>query len=107
MVIKETMRLYPPIPEFARQALSDVQLGEYVMPAGTIVMVSVFALHHDPRWFSEPDAFRPERFAKDAAQTPPSSRICPSAAARACVSATASRRWRPFCSWRRSRSGTG
>ena len=70
-IIEETMRLYPPIPEFARQALEDVQLGEYVMPKDTIVMISVFALHHDPRWFSEPDVFRPERFAKDAAQTPP------------------------------------
>ena len=71
LIIKETLRLYPPIPEFARQALQDVQLGEYVLPKGTIVLVPVFAMHHDPRWFGEPDAFRPERFAKDAGEALP------------------------------------
>jgi len=70
-VIKETMRLYPPIPEFARQALSDVRLGEYVIPKGTIVMVPVFAMHHDPRWFEDPDSFRPERFAGGAERALP------------------------------------
>lgn len=71
LVIKETLRLYPPIPEFARQALEDVQLGEYVIPKGTIVMIPVFAMHHDARWFDEPDAFRPERFAKDTGKALP------------------------------------
>lgn len=70
-VIKETMRLYPPIPEFARQALEDVPLGAFVIPKGTIVMVPVFAMHHDPRWFEDPDAFRPERFAKGAEKALP------------------------------------
>ena len=70
-VIKETMRLYPPIPEFARQALSDVPLGEFVIPKGTIVMVPVFAMHHDPRWFEDPDSFRPERFANGAEKALP------------------------------------
>lgn len=61
-VVKETMRLYPPIPEFGRQATSEVQLGEHVIPEGSIIIVPVYAMHHDPRWFEEPDAFRPERF---------------------------------------------
>lgn len=70
MVVKETLRLYPPIPEVARQALEDVPLGRYVIPEGTIVLLPIYALHHDPRWFGDPDAFRPERFADGARALP-------------------------------------
>ena len=70
MVVKETLRLYPPIPEVARQALEDVPLGEYVIPKGTIVLLPIYTLHHDPRWFEDPDAFRPERFAEGARALP-------------------------------------
>ncbi len=61
-IIKETMRLYPPIPEFGRQATAEVRLGDHVIPEGAIMIVPVYAMHHDPRWFEAPDVFRPERF---------------------------------------------
>lgn len=85
MVIKETLRLYPPIPEFGRQALEDVQLGDYLVPAGTIIIVPVYAMHHDARWFAEPDAFRPERFAKDAAALPKFAYLPFSGGPRVCI----------------------
>ena len=86
MVMKETMRLYPPIPEFGRQAVEDVQLGDYAVPAGTIIIVPVYAVHHDARWFAEPDAFRPERFSKDAAAALPKFAYLPfSGGPRVCI----------------------
>ncbi len=86
MIIKETMRLYPPIPEFGRQAQEDVQLGDYAVPAGTIIIVPVYAVHHDARWFDEPDTFRPERFAKEAAATLPKFAYLPfSGGPRVCI----------------------
>ena len=86
MVMKETMRLYPPIPEFGRQATEDVQLGDYAVPAGTIIIVPVYAVHHDARWFESPDAFRPERFARDAAATLPKFAYLPfSGGPRVCI----------------------
>ena len=65
MVIKESMRLYPPIPSFARLALEDVTLSEYVVPKGMIVSLSPYVIHRDPRWYPEPEAFRPERMSRE------------------------------------------
>jgi cytochrome P450 len=65
MVIKEAMRLYPPIPAFARESLEPVELGGYTLPAGAIIIISANVLHHDPRWWPEAETFMPERFSKE------------------------------------------
>jgi cytochrome P450 len=64
MVIKETLRLYPPaVGVFARQAVSDVEIAGYLLKKGSIVHILSYLVHHDPRWFPDPDRFDPERFA--------------------------------------------
>lgn len=63
MVIKESMRLYPPVYAVTRQALSDFEVGGYRVAAGTQVAMSQWVVHRDPRWFPEPDRFLPERWA--------------------------------------------
>jgi cytochrome P450 len=65
LIFKEAMRLYPPIPSFARQATVPVELGGYTLPAGARIAISPNIVHHDARWWDDPEAFRPERFAKD------------------------------------------
>jgi cytochrome P450 len=65
MVIKETLRVYPPAWILGRQAMQDVELGEYQVRKGTMVFVSPYVQHHDPRWFEEPEAFHPERFSEE------------------------------------------
>lgn len=64
MVVKESLRMFPPtwalIP---RQALEDVPIGEYVIPKGSWCHIYPWVLHHDPRFFPNPDRFDPERFA--------------------------------------------
>jgi cytochrome P450 len=63
MVVRESMRLYPPAPGFAREPIEDVTIGGYVVPKGSLVSVSTYALHRDPRFFADPERFDPQRFA--------------------------------------------
>lgn len=63
MVITETMRLYPPAWFIGRTALEDVQLGGYTIPSGASVLMSQYVTQRDGRYFDDPEAFRPERWA--------------------------------------------
>ena len=62
-VIEEAMRLYPPVYSVARFAREDTEIGGYVVPAGSEVMMWIYFTQRDARWFPDPTAFRPERFA--------------------------------------------
>jgi cytochrome P450 len=61
-VVAEAMRLYPPIPLLGRQTTEPCTIAGYRLPAGANVSVSPWVVHRDPRFFPEPDAFRPERW---------------------------------------------
>lgn len=65
-VVNEAMRLYPPAPVVSRTAIEDVEIGGYTVPAGAEIVIWIYWAHRDPRWFPEPDAFVPDRFAPDA-----------------------------------------
>ncbi len=62
MVLSESIRLRPPAWAIGRRAIRDVRIGETDVPAGSIVVVAPWLLHHDARWWPEPEAFRPERW---------------------------------------------
>ena len=62
-VVSEALRLYPPSWALARAALRDCQIGGYRVPAGTIVLMSQWVMHRDPRYFDRPEAFDPDRWA--------------------------------------------
>ncbi|MGE5334817.1 MAG: cytochrome P450 [Nitrososphaerota archaeon] len=61
-VIKETLRLYPPIHLGSRIAATDFVFREYRIPAGTRVLYSIYLTHHDPKYWSAPETFNPDRF---------------------------------------------
>lgn len=46
-VIKEVLRMYPPIAGIGRQLQNDIQIGKYRIPKGANIMVSILALHHN------------------------------------------------------------
>jgi len=65
--LQETLRLYPAAPVLlSRRSTRPIALGGWQFPARTMFSVPVHLMHHDPRWFPDPQAFRPERFAADA-----------------------------------------
>ncbi len=61
-VVKEAMRLLPPVWSISRYALERMQLGDYELPAGSEVWLSQWVVHRDPRWYDAPLSFRPERW---------------------------------------------
>jgi cytochrome P450 len=65
-VALEAMRLYPPIWAMARVALRDDELGGYAIRGGTVVIVSPWVMHRDPRYYTEPENFEPDRWADGA-----------------------------------------
>ena len=62
LVLKESMRLYPPAYMVGRQAERAVPLGPVTLRRGDTVFVNIFAMHRRADCFEAPDQFRPERF---------------------------------------------
>jgi cytochrome P450 len=63
---KESMRLYPPVWILVRAVATDDVVGGYDLPAGSIVVVSPVATHHNPRLWADPEGFDPDRFLPEA-----------------------------------------
>ena len=85
-VIKEAMRMYPPVMAIPRRATADATIGPYAVPAGSEVVIWVYRTHHDPRFFPEPERFLPERFDEAASAARPRHAYLPfGAGQRACI----------------------
>jgi cytochrome P450 len=85
-VLKETLRLYPPVWLFSRRALKEDRLGEFRVPAGAHVFIAPYFLHRRPELWPDPERFDPDRF--DESCSPPVDRyafIPFSAGARRCI----------------------
>lgn len=63
MVVRESLRLYPPAPGFAREPTENVRIGGFEIPSGSLLAVNTYALHREARFFGDPERFDPERFA--------------------------------------------
>lgn len=69
-VIQEVLRLYPPVPYYARDAARDDELAGFDIPQGTAVMLSPYYSHRHPEFWANPDAFEPERWESGPASHP-------------------------------------
>ena len=108
-VIKETMRVYPPMPITIRRSLKDGTLGRYRIRQGDIILVGTLAAQRDPRyWGPDPDRFDPEQFTTEKVVNRPRHAFIPfSIGKRQCMAQEntgrcRANRQRPTCtSWRR------
>ncbi|GAB4378857.1 MAG: cytochrome P450 [Elainellaceae cyanobacterium] len=64
-VIKESMRLYPPVFSIARTTANPYNLAGYSIPANSILIFSPWVMHRSDRYFVNPEQFQPERWAND------------------------------------------
>lgn len=62
LVLKESLRLYPPVPFISRSIIEDTFFGERFIPKGSIVNVHIYDLHRDASVFPDPERFDPDRF---------------------------------------------
>jgi cytochrome P450 len=63
MTVDEVLRLYPPVWMVTRKAKTDDRVGQYVIPAGSQVLLSIYGIHRHRTFWSDPERFLPERFA--------------------------------------------
>jgi cytochrome P450 len=61
-VIKESLRLYPPIHVGTRRAVQDLAFDGYHLPAGDRILYSIYLTHRDPAHWEQPQQFDPDRF---------------------------------------------
>ena len=89
MVVKESLRLYPPAFGVVREALKDCEIGAYQVPKGATLAMFQYAVHRDPRYFDRPEEFIPERWENDFAKTLPRCAYFPfSVGPRVCIGNT-------------------
>uniref|UniRef100_A0A8C1U2C9 aromatase n=1 Tax=Cyprinus carpio TaxID=7962 RepID=A0A8C1U2C9_CYPCA len=85
-VIKESLRIFPSVPLFARSICETCQINGFKVPKGVNAVIIPYALHRDPRYFPEPEEFRPERFLPENSKgRPPYAYIPFSAGPRNCI----------------------
>jgi cytochrome P450 len=65
-VINESLRMYSPIHSISRVALEDDTIGDYSIPAGAMIYISLHAMHRLPSLWPDPERFDPERFSPEA-----------------------------------------
>jgi cytochrome P450 len=65
LVMKEALRLLPPVPALPRRVVKDTSILGYHIPAGTTVVVPALTNHHMAEWWPDPERFDPERFAPE------------------------------------------
>jgi cytochrome P450 len=68
-LVKEVLRIRPPLPVAAGRRLDEpLTIDGHRIPAGTLILIDAWGVHHDPGRHPEPGAFRPERFLGDKAE---------------------------------------
>jgi cytochrome P450 len=65
LVLKESLRMCPPVPAQPRMAVKDTSVQGFFVPKGSMVTVPQMTNHRDPEFFTNPDMFDPERFSAE------------------------------------------
>src|SRR4051812_14650334 len=71
MILAESMRLYPPAWAVGRRAVGAFEAGGYLIPARSMVLMSQYIVHRDPRFYPDPERFDPDRWLPEAVSARP------------------------------------
>ncbi|KAI6223143.1 Cyp-29A4 [Aphelenchoides fujianensis] len=83
-VIKEALRMFPPIAGIGRELREELEVGGHRLPAGSTVNINMLLLHHNEKVFPNSWTFDPERFA-EGRELPPTAYLPFSAGVRNCI----------------------
>ena len=70
-VVKESMRMFPPVFLFGREAICELDIGDYKIKKGDSVVMSQWIVHRDEQFYSRPTEFQPERWTAEFERTLP------------------------------------
>ncbi|XP_053679855.1 cytochrome P450 4d2-like [Anopheles nili] len=84
-VIKESFRMYSPVPYYSRHIDRDTTINGVPVQKGWTIVFGAYMMHHNPEYFPEPDQFRPERFDESEENRNPFVYIPFSAGSRNCI----------------------
>ena len=77
MVIDETLRIYPPAARTDRVASKDYEYEGIKIKKDQVVTVAIYAMHHDPTIYPNPEQFDPNRFSEENKKTRDSASYLP------------------------------
>jgi cytochrome P450 len=64
-IFRETLRIRPPVWALSRLTNEEYTVGEYVIPNNSVILMSQYAMHNSPKYYTDPDSFIPERWTKE------------------------------------------
>jgi cytochrome P450 len=64
-VLKESMRLYPPVYAISRRAVKDLPVDDFMIKRGTILFINIYAMHRNAEIYPDPERFDPDRFSPE------------------------------------------
>lgn len=68
--IKESLRLFPPVPFIVRNSEETLDIGGYKVPDGTDIILLIYAIQRSEKYWKDPNTFNPDRFATDGIKHP-------------------------------------
>jgi cytochrome P450 len=87
-VLNESLRLFPTAPVIIRDIVEGIQFDDVSVPAGTIGIIPIYAIHRHRSYWDDPDRFDPNRFAPDSRSKPTRFQFMPfGAGPRVCIGA--------------------
>jgi cytochrome P450 family 135 len=65
VLVKEVLRMHTPLPNISRHVFEPFPIGKWTVPPSVAILADIYGVHHDPRTYPQPHAFRPERFLEE------------------------------------------